>query len=184
MQRVPDQGGTRKVVALARSVANLLTNFTGYCAGMHARLAQSQGNKRKGSQRVGNLVTAGRRLTSMDFVTLTLALQEFLKEELVPICLISETNTMEAIEVWRSVQDALVSFGKASLLLTEIRRWLFVTVLVGQYTSKLDLMNLWCALRYTKARMKFPGVTRNMTRLLLSQTYSGCKLTYDPGPDA
>ena len=184
VRRVPDQGGTRKCMALARSAANLLTNFSGYCAGMHARLAQSQGSQKTGSQRVGHLVQAGRRLTSINFITFTLALQDILTQGITPICLMSEMSSAEATEVWRAVQNALTSLAQASLLLTKLRRWLFITVLVGQYTTRADLVRLWQALRYTGAGKQFPGVTQHMIQILLSQRYMGCGLTCDPGPDA
>ena len=159
VHRVPDQGVTRKSMALAHSAANLLTNLRGYCAGRHARLAQSQGNQRKGSQPVGNLIQAGRRLTSINFVTFTLAVQDILKQEITLICLMSEMSSAEAIEVWRAVQDTLVSLSKATQRLEELRRWLFVTVLVGQYMSSADVVILWHSLRYTKVGKNFRDAT-------------------------
>ena len=43
--RVPDQGGSRKVIALANTVEHLLKNQKTYHAAMHARIAQAESRK-------------------------------------------------------------------------------------------------------------------------------------------
>ena len=83
---VHDQGGTRKVVALSKCVANLLCNFRACFAGMHARLAQSRGPGRRGSQRVSTLVDVGRRLAAVNFVTFTCGIHDVMRKRVLSAC--------------------------------------------------------------------------------------------------
>ena len=147
--RVPDQGGTRKCVALARCVANLLRNLPGYAAGMHARMAQTQRGESRGARRVGRLLDSGRRLTSMSLVVFALSINDVLVRDTTPVCKLSESGSAEAIEVWKAIQDTLSSLASTELHIDRLRRWLSVTVFVSQYVSMKEMRFLWAALSYT-----------------------------------
>ena len=51
--RVPNQGGSRKVVALANTIEHLLNNQKTFRAAMHARIAQSESKKQGGQTHRG-----------------------------------------------------------------------------------------------------------------------------------
>ena len=167
--RVPDQGGTRKCVALARCVANLLRNLPGYAAGMHARMAQTQRGESRGTQPVGRLLDSGRRLTSMSLVVFALSINDVLVRDITPVCKLSESGSAEAIEVWKAIQDTLSSLASTELHIDRLRRWLSVTVFVSQYVSMKEMRFLWAALSYTPEGKNFPCLTCSMSRLLLHQ---------------
>ena len=70
--RVPDQGGSRKVIALANTIEHLLNNQKTFHAAMHARIAQSEskkeeGQKSRGGQNKGALISTGRRISALNF---------------------------------------------------------------------------------------------------------------------
>ena len=71
--RVPDQGGTRKVIALANTIEHLLNNQKTFHAAMHARIALSEslkqeGRKHHGSQSKTALIRTGPRISVLNFI--------------------------------------------------------------------------------------------------------------------
>ena len=88
--RVPDQGGTRKVVALARTVESLLKSLKTYQAGLHARRGQGEAADRRGSQTKKHLVDIGRRVTALNFITFAVAMSDMLRNRVVPLALKSQ----------------------------------------------------------------------------------------------
>ena len=64
--RVPDQGGTRKIVALGNTVEHLLKMHRTLHAAMHARIGQSRAGR--STQTVTQLLDVGRRISALDFV--------------------------------------------------------------------------------------------------------------------
>ena len=75
---VANPGGTRKVVYLSGVPGNLLTNYTPYFAGFHARMAWRQAGH--SSQPLKYLVSIGRRFTDVSFVITLLTLHDILKK--------------------------------------------------------------------------------------------------------
>ena len=68
---VPDQGGTRKLVAITASIEYVADNLAAVHGAMHARLGGARGAA--GSQSQGSLVSFGRRVSALNFVTFALA---------------------------------------------------------------------------------------------------------------
>ena len=73
--RVPDQGGSRKVIALANTIEHLLNNQKTFHAAMHARIAQSEskapeGRTHRGGQRKNALTRTGRRISALNSTVL------------------------------------------------------------------------------------------------------------------
>ena len=176
---VHDQGGTRKVVALGKGVANLLCNFRACFAGMHARLAQSRGPSRRGSQRVSTLVDVGRRLAAVNFVTFTCGIHDVMRKRVLPLALLSEKDDAEALGVFCESRMTLAKLLADQFVLSHLRRWLFVTALLGSYVALRDLQSLWRALAFADIGNVFPSVVLNMHRLLWDRRFQNCSLSVD-----
>ena len=89
--------------------------------------------RHKSSQKVRTLVSAGRSLTSMNFVTFALSSTDVLGRHIVPLCLLTEQNGVDAADVWRGAQKTFASLGQAISAMAELRRWVFIASLVGSY---------------------------------------------------
>ena len=88
--RVPDQGGSRKVIALANTIEHLLNNQKTFHAAMHARIAQAEsakeeGRTSKGSQTKTHLIRTGRRISALNFIVFSVAVGDHLQERIVPL---------------------------------------------------------------------------------------------------
>ena len=80
--RVPDQGGTRKIVALANTVEHLLKMHRTLHAAMHARIGQSRAGR--SSKSVSQLLDVGRQISALDFVTFSIGCGDVLKTCITP----------------------------------------------------------------------------------------------------
>ena len=176
-RRVADTGGTRKVVALSQSVANLLQNFDAYVAGMHARRGLVQA--RKSSQRMGALVDAGRRLTSMNFVSFALVLRDALRLHVAPLCLLSESGRAEATEVWTKIERTCDELDRMGQSLDVIRRWVAVASATLSYLSAKDSREFLRAVVYTPAGRACPGFAGALSSLMLRRKFKHSELLVD-----
>jgi hypothetical protein len=120
---VPDQGGSRKVVALANTVRHLLKTLKIVHGGMHARIASTQrpsGEAKRGSQTVHSLVEIGRRMSQVNFVTFLLALDDGMHARVVPLANLSQRVDYGASEMdqqaHKCVEDIQVDMKSLSCL--------------------------------------------------------------------
>ena len=177
-QRVlPDQGGTRKIVAVAGSVDYIVTNLPALIASMHARLGLAR--SRKTAQSVGSLVDMGRRLSALNFVAFALAAADVLQRHIVPLALVAQQNDIGALSVWRRTASCQASLGEALATLSVIEDWWFVTALVGCMVSVADMARLWAALLISPLGRSFPRLVGATHHALWKQTYHGCTLHVD-----
>ena len=177
-QRVlPDQGGTRKIVAVAGSVDYIVTNLPALIASMHARLGLAR--SRKTAQSVGSLVDMGRRLSALNFVAFALAAADVLQRHIVPLALVAQRNDIGALSVWRRTASCQASLGEALATLSVIEDWWFVTALVGCMVSVADMARLWTALLISPLGRSFPRLVGATHHALWKQTYHRCSLHVD-----
>ena len=153
--RVPDQSGTRKVVALARTVERLLQSLKTYQAGLHARRGQAEGPGRRGAQSKMHLVNVGRRVTALNFVTFLVALSDVLRTRVVPLAMRSQAVSGASWEMDSTCQRTLRQLDADLQVLRVLRRWVFISALLQQYLSDVELRRFWFAL-VSHFRKPFP----------------------------
>lgn len=173
--RVPDQSGTRKAVALARTVERLLQSLRTYQAGLHARRGQAEGHRR-GAQSKTHLVSVGRRVTALNFVAFVVALSDVLRARVVPLAMRSQAVSGASWEMDSMCQRTLRHLNADLQVLRVLRRWVFVSALLQQYLGDLDLRRFWFAL-VSHFRKPFPTLVAAAYMLLHRQEYGGCQLS-------
>ena len=144
--RVPDQGGSRKVVALAATVGHLVKNLKSFIAGLHARIGQAEGPARRGSQTKKSLIKTGRRVSALNFVTFLVAMRDVLGQSVVPLALKSQKVDISAAQMEMQCRAARAEFSAHRGHLSQLRRWCFLSSLLQQMLSVRDLEHLWRAL--------------------------------------
>ena len=109
--RVPDQCGTRKVVALANTVEHLIKMHRTLHASMHARIGQSRA--RRSSQTVSHLIDVGRHISALDFVTFVVGVGDVLRTCVTPLALQAQRVGGSAREMDADCRLALTKLAKA-----------------------------------------------------------------------
>ena len=122
-QAVPEQGGTRKIVALMRTVQYILRNFATLAAAFHARIAQSQGPDRSSSQTTGALIASGRRLTSVDLVMFANVVEDSFRDTVVALALRAQDEETGAVQMWERTEEVLEIMAQRLIDLRSLRRW-------------------------------------------------------------
>ena len=108
---VPDQGGTRKLVAITASIEYVADNLAAVHGAMHARLGGARGGA--GSQSQGSLVSFGRRVSAMNFVTFAMAMCDIMHGHILPLAFVAQASDVGALEVWRRSSAASGGLGLA-----------------------------------------------------------------------
>jgi hypothetical protein len=145
---VPDQGGTRKIVALMRTIRYLISQLRHLHAGLHARIVMRDNGTLKRS--LAGLVTVGRRLTSVDFIFFATAVVDCFSQTIERIALQAQNNHAAAVHVWISAQKTLRALSDRESELRNVRRWVFVASLLVQYVDSASMRALWRALILSK----------------------------------
>ena len=109
--RAPDQGGTRKVVALANTVGHLIKMHRTLHAAMHARIGQSRA--RRSSQTISHLIDVGRQISALDFVTFVVGVGDVLRTCITPLALQAQRVGGSAREMDAACRSALTKLAKA-----------------------------------------------------------------------
>lgn len=172
--RVPDQGGSRKVVALARCVSRLLESLPAYQAGLHARRGQAE--SRRGSQSKAHLVSIGRRVTALGFVVFAVAVNDVLKQRVVPLALRAQAVGGSSWEMDRFCQSTMRHLKQDAEALKDWRRWVFVSALMQQYLTSQELRRFWFVLIPLWWR-RLPTLATNGFNLLHRQEFNNCMLS-------
>lgn len=172
--RVPDQGGTRKVVALARSVSRLLQSLPAYQAGLHARRGQAE--ERRGSQSKAHLVAIGRRVTALSFVVFAVAVNDVLKMRVAPLALRSQAIAGSAWQMDRLCRATMKHLKEDVESMKLWRIWVFLSALLQQFLTSRELKRLWFVLS-TLWWKRFPVLATNGFNLLHLQEFNGCMLS-------
>ena len=179
----PDQSGTRKIVALVRTVTYLIDNFCHLHAGMHARILQKQGQDSHGSHTIQELVSVARRLSNMDFAVFLLALDDFLTPTIVAVALKCQDEGTGAVELHAYVEGMKRNISDRLTNMECIRRWCTVTALVSTELSKEDIIRLWSVLRRSPLGRAFPRVVGGMAGLLLGGSCCGVPVKATPASE-
>ena len=178
--RVPDQGGTRKVVALANTVEHLLKMHRTLHAAMHARLGQRKAHR--GSQTEQKLVDVGRHIAALGFVTFTLGVGDLFRTCVTPLAMLSQAveGGSRAMDV--ACRTSLENLTKAKAALEKLQFWCFAATLLCTRLSRQDLQSLWRAVAFSQCGRSFPRLAVSLRQLLFAQEFGGC--TLNPSPSA
>ena len=188
--RVPDQGGTRKVIALANTIEHLLNNQKTFHAAMHARIAQSEsmkqeGRKHHGSQSKTALIRTGRRISALNFIVFSVAVGDHLQKRIVPLASKAQKAGVGSWEMDKECHRVLAEIRHDRCVLRELRQWCFVTCLLQSYLDMSDLRKLWVVLALSQFGHIFRRLSGNMLKFLFEQTFRGVQLRKDlPGVSA
>ena len=167
--RVPDQGGTRKVVALAHTVDHLLRNMRAF----HACGAQTK----------QHLIRVGCRLSNLKFVAFVIFVRDALRRRVAPIALKAQAVNMASWEMDRSCHEAGADIVSDKAKLLRLQTWCIVSSLLHSYVQKQDLRHLWLILSFSDLGNVFPKLVQNMYGLLHAQEFSFCALNVEHDPD-
>ena len=174
--RVPDQGGTRKIVALAHTVDHLLRSLKTFQAALHARRGQGEGTGRRGTQTKAHLISVGRRLTALNFVTFLVAVRDLLQTQVTPLALKAQAVEVTPWEMDRLCQSTVDHLRQAAADLQTMGRWCFISSLMQQYLGGNSLKHMWSAVAplFKKA---FPCLSVNLFPLMHLTVLQGCQLS-------
>jgi len=149
-----NQGGTRMIVAITRSIDYVTENLRRLTGGMRARLGLARASRTAQAQH--HLIDVGRRLTATNFVMFAVGLSDILTDTVVPLALVAQKDAVGALEVWRSVARTMTKVKKINDNLAEIKDWWSVSSLVHVMVKFVDLRNLWTALLISPLGRRFP----------------------------
>ena len=147
-------GLTRKVGALAEEPGHFLHNFPAYVAGVHAKMAY----KRAGHSQQTSLAAmheGGRRMTSLDFITFTIAFRDIMKGIVAPWSLQIQQASLEpwALSHIRKLHRA--KENHALLALSALREFVRVVTLLRQHVPTGNLRIFVRAWSYGSASKMF-----------------------------
>ena len=174
---VPDQGGSRKVIALHHTVEHLLKTHRTNHAAMHARIGQAQGPERRGGQTKQRLIEVGRRVSAVNFVTFLVGTADVLKHSVVPIAMMSQEVNVSSVRITRECREAHWKIVRARSLLERLRIWCFCSALLVTMLSRSDCRNLWEVLRFSELGRSFPRLVASLRPLIHAQEFAGCSLS-------
>ena len=178
LRQVAEGTGGRGTGYLPRITQTLLDNFPLYHEGLRARLEQTHGPDRQGSQKLHHLVSVGRRLTSVDFVAFLLLFHDILKIRLEPLMLIVQEVDAEPLTVTNSVSKALGQFRTDLALSGQLRIFVNVTFLLGSYLTERELARFWVARSCLPVCRRFPTFCANAFALIWWVRYKNCELLW------
>ena len=161
--RVPDQGGTRKVVALAHTVDHLLRSMRAFHAAMHARRWRPNAH---GAQTKQHLIQVGRRISNLNFVVFVIFVRDAFQCRVAPIALKAQAVNMASWEMDRSCHEAGADIVSDKAKLLRLQTWCIVSSLLHSYVKKLDLRHFWLILSISDLGNAFPKLVQNMYGLL------------------
>ena len=168
-------GTTRKIVAHSSVPRNLLHNYQIYVAALHGRLAWKQSGH--GKQSLSSLISMGRRLCDVSFVSFLWFFADMLELIVSPYALIvqgaSEPASLQAAE-----RKVLADIDAALVALDQVKETLCVVVLTAQHmhpASWLAHIPIW---RQQPMGRKFPTFFRHVLDVLRhsSPSFAGTKL--------
>jgi hypothetical protein len=177
--RVPDQGGTRKVVALAHTVDHLLRNMQAFHAALHARRGQGEGAKGRGAQTKQHLIQIGRRISNLNFVVFVIFVRDTFQRRVAPIALKAQAVNIASWEMDRLCHEAGADIVRDKAKLFRLQTWCIVSSLLHSYVQKQDLRHLWLILSISDLGNSFPKLVQNMYGLLHAQQFSLCALNME-----
>ena len=172
--RVPDQGGTRKIVALGNTIEHLLKNHRTFHAAMHARLGLVKAGR--SGQTQNKLIGVGRRISSLGFVTFALGAGDILRVNITPLAMLSqkvEGSNRGDVVACRSSLEGLKSTAAA---LKRLQFWCFLVPCLCTHFSRPELQNLWRAVAYSVYSRWFPRLALCLRQLLFAREFGGCTL--------
>ena len=174
--RVPDQGGTRKIVALGNTVEHLLKTHRTLHAALHARIGQKKDDGR-GKQKVDHLIAVGRRVSALDFVTFAIGVGDILRTCITPLALAAQDVAGSHREMVVAIRQTLQKLSNAKAALERLSFWCFASVLLSTRLSKRDLQALWRALAISTVGRLVPRLALSLRQLMFVQEFGGCTLT-------
>ena len=177
--RVPDQGGSRKVVALANTIEHLLKTMKTFHASLHARVGQTEGAQRRGAQSKIGLINVGRRISALNFITFTLTVGDVMQKRIVPVALRSQQVDVGSWEMDRECHEVLSQLSDDAIKLSQLRRWCFITSVLETYVREKDLYCLWLALAISPFGQVFGRLPSRLYDRLRKQKFQGCRLSVE-----
>ena len=174
--RVPDQGGTRKIVALGNTVEHLLKTHRTLHAALHARMGQMKDGGR-GKQSMSKLIDVGRQVSALDFVTFTVGVGDILRTCITPLALGAQTVAGSHQEMVAATRETLQKLSNAKAALERLSFWCFASVLLSTRLTRVDLQALWRALAFSTVGRLVPRLALSLRQLMFAQEFGGCTLT-------
>ena len=181
--RVPDQGGSRKVVALASTVEHLLKTGRTFHAAFHARIGQSKqvdGCKGRGSQSQKKLMDVARQMSALNFTVFLVGTGDIMRGCIVPLAMSSQEVGGSAQAMKQECLRTMAKLTGAQASLGRLLTWTFVTALLFARLSSEDLQALWGAISRMDAR--FLRLAPSLYRMLSAREFNGCGLSVDLPP--
>ena len=172
--RVPDQGGSRKVVALSHTVEHLIKTQRPFHAALHARLGQSHGPDARGKQSGMKLTAVGRQICSVNFVTFLVGTGDIMRSCVVPFALSSQKVAGSSQEIDQEGRATIAKLKKAEAALERLTRWTFIATLLFTRLDTSDFKALWGAVSRMDALL--PRLAPSLWRMLTAREFSGCTL--------
>lgn len=172
-RRVLDQGGGRKVVALWRTVEQLISSYRTYHGSLHARRGQSEGADKRGSATKSELVDLGRRFASIGFVTFLIAVADIMSKRVVPLACESQSCATAAWEMDRACHETVDQVRQDCRRLCRLRLWIFLGTMLQCYVVRRDMVRFFfAALSPCLAR-----TSSHLYPLLFTREFRRCQLT-------
>ena len=173
--RVPDQGGTRKIVALANTVEHLLKMHRTLHAAMHARIGQTRAGR--SSQTITKLVDVGHQISALDFVTFSIGVGDVLRTCITPLAMQAQQVEGSAREMNLACRSALEKLTKAHKCSEQLQFWCFAATLLCTRLSRKDIKALWIAVALPGPARLFPRLALSLRQLLFAREFGGTPLS-------
>ena len=165
--------GTRKGEHMVEVAENLHRNFRNYALALHARVIRKRSGQGGNSQ--ADILTAGRRLCSVDFVVFLLCFR-VLMESYRAFTLLTQSSSELPWKVERSFQQWQEEARDDEQSLHEVKRFVHVLTLMQHYVDPKSICR-FCYVMLSGGRLKRWGtVLRALPPLLLHHQYKGVDL--------
>ena len=172
---VPDQGGTRKVVALIHTIDHLCRSYRSFHGALVARRGQMEGGR--GAQTKTHLVAVGRRLSDAGFVAFILAAGDVLRLQVQPLALQAQSCRGASWDMHRACCKAPEQLKATRGHLGTVKKWILVGALLHQYVGARDLVRFCWVLTSSRAGRAVPNLTSSLHDLVFRLEYHNCSLT-------
>ena len=181
VHKVQGLGGTRKIVAHSSVPRNILHNYKTYVAALHGRLAWKQSGH--GKQSLASLISMGRRLCDVSFVSFLWVFSDILEKVVSPFAVVVQ-GANEPAALRAAERKVLADIDAALVSLDELQERLCVVVLTAQHihpSSWQAYIPIW---RQLPMGRTFPTFVRHVVRLLSESTpsFAGTRLQFPLHP--
>ena len=128
-----------------------------------------------GTRSQASIIDIGRRLSAIDFVVMLLACRDITKGITNPLNMQAQARE-EGPELERKMKQCVARLQTVPTALHDVRKWLWITVLLWTHVQPSVIRSLWRALSYKAAWRPLQGLVAAIPDLLLHCSFQGCRL--------